>query len=404
MEYWKRNLWVCCFAVFIVSIGMSQMAPILPLYVEHLGIHDTAQIEQWSGIIFGCNFISLAIFSPIWGKFADQYGRKPMALRASLWLSFIMIGMGLAQNVYHLVFLRIIQGALSGFQGAIVTLIAMQTPQHRSGWALGILFTGQVGGSLLGPLVGGYLSELIGYRETFFVIGGLCFCGFLAIYLWVTEKHSTEKAEILNSHQVWGRLPNPQLTICLFVTTLIMQLALMSIQPIITVYIAEISANTAHLALIAGLVFAASGFSSMLAASRLGKLSDKIGPQKVLLTALLFAGFLFIPQAFVENPWQLGVLRFLLGLTTAGLLPSINNLIKQSTPKEIIGRIYGYNQSAQFSGMFIGSILGGQIAAWFGIADVFFFTATLLLINAFWFYKMVYHDQHHTSEINAHHV
>ncbi len=116
MEYWKRNLWVCCFAVFIVSIGMSQMAPILPLYVEHLGIHDTAQIEQWSGIIFGCNFISLAIFSPIWGKFADQYGRKPMALRASLWLSFIMIGMGLAQNVYHLVFLRIIQGAYPDFK------------------------------------------------------------------------------------------------------------------------------------------------------------------------------------------------------------------------------------------------------------------------------------------------
>jgi MFS family permease len=390
MEVWQRNLWVCSFAVFIVSIGMSQMAPILPLYVEHLGIHDTAEIEQWAGIIFGCNFISLAIFSPIWGRLADQYGRKPMILRASLWLSVIMIGMGLAQNVYHLVILRILQGALSGFQGAVVTLIAMQTPKQKSGWALGILFTGQVGGSLLGPLFGGYLSEVIGYRETFFVIGCLCFCGFLAIYFFVTEKLTPFDGKILSSREVWAVLPKPQLTICLFVTTLIMQLALMSIQPIITVYIVQLSANANHIALIAGLVFAASGFASMLAASKLGALSDRIGPQKVLLTALLLAGIIFIPQAFVENPWQLGILRFLLGLATAGLLPSINSMIRQSTPKEVIGRIYGYNQSAQFVGMFSGAILGGQIAAWAGIEYVFFFTALLLLCNAFWFYRMVY--------------
>jgi len=65
MEIWKKNLWACWFGVFIVSAGMSQLAPILPLYVEHLGVHNTAEITQWSGIIFGSNFISLAIFSPI---------------------------------------------------------------------------------------------------------------------------------------------------------------------------------------------------------------------------------------------------------------------------------------------------------------------------------------------------
>lgn len=390
MEFWRRNLWVCSVAIFIVSIGMSQMAPILPLYVEHLGIHDVDEIEQWAGLIFGCNFISLAIFSPIWGKLADQYGRKPMVLRASLWLSVIMIGMGLAQSVYHLVILRILQGALSGFQGAVVTLIAMQTPKEKSGWALGVLFTGQVGGSLLGPLVGGYLSELIGYRETFFVIGSLCFCGFLAIYFLVKEDFTPSDGKVLNSREVWGLLPNRQLTICLFITTLVMQLALMSIQPIITVYIAQISLSTDHLALIAGLVFSASGFASMLAASKLGTISDQIGPQKVLFYALMAAGIIFIPQAFVENPWQLGILRFLLGIATAGLLPSINSLIKQSTPKEVIGRIYGYNQSAQFFGMFLGAVLGGQIAAWIGMASVFFFTAVLLLGNAFWFYQRVY--------------
>ena len=390
MEYWRKNLWVCWFAVFIVSSGMSQMAPMLPLYIEHLGIHDPAAIARWSGIVFGVNFISLAIFSPIWGKFADKYGRKPMVLRASLWLSIIMLCMGFVQNVYQLAGLRMLQGALSGFQSAALTLVAMQTPTERVGWALGVMFSGQVGGTLLGPLFGGYLAEVVGFRKDFIVVGGMCFVAFIASYLFIKERHTVVNEHTMNFHEVWHNIKNPKITVGLFVTTLVMQLALMSIQPIITVYITQLSQETTHIALISGAVFAASGLASVLAAPRLGKISDRVGPQKVLLTALVVAGILFIPQAFVAHAWQLGALRFLLGLAIAGLLPSINSLIKQSTPEVITGRIFGYNQSAQFLGVFLGSILGGQMAAAFGIQYVFFFTGALLMVNAFWVYRMIY--------------
>lgn len=390
MEDWRKNLWVCWFAVFIVSSGMSQMAPMLPLYIEHLGIHDPAAIARWSGIVFGVNFISLAIFSPIWGKFADKYGRKPMVLRASLWLSIIMLCMGFVQNVYQLAGLRMLQGALSGFQSAALTLVAMQTPTERVGWALGVMFSGQVGGTLLGPLFGGYLSEVVGFRKDFIVIGVMCFVAFIASYLFIKERHTVVNEHTMDFHEVWHNLKNPKRTVGLFVTTLVMQLALMSIQPIITVYITQLSQETTHIALISGAVFAASGLASVLAAPKLGKISDRVGPQKVLLMALVVAGILFIPQAFVSQAWQLGVLRFLLGLAIAGLLPSINSLIKQSTPEVITGRIFGYNQSAQFLGVFLGSILGGQMAAAFGIQYVFFFTGALLMANAFWVYRMIY--------------
>ena len=99
MEAWKRNLWICCIASFIVSVGMSQMAPILPLYIEELGVEGADDIARWAGIVFGCNFVSLAIFSPIWGRLADKYGKKPMILRATGWLGLIMIALGFAQSV-----------------------------------------------------------------------------------------------------------------------------------------------------------------------------------------------------------------------------------------------------------------------------------------------------------------
>ena len=96
LQVWRRNLYICCVASFVVSVGMSQMAPILPLYIAQLGVEGVGEIARWSGIVFGCNFISLAIFSPIWGRLADRYGRKPMILRASCWLGVIMIGMAFA--------------------------------------------------------------------------------------------------------------------------------------------------------------------------------------------------------------------------------------------------------------------------------------------------------------------
>jgi len=390
MEKWKQNLWICCCAGFIVSVGMSQMAPMLPLYVAELGIHDIEQIERWSGIIFGCNFISLAVFSPIWGRLSDRYGRKPMVLRASLWLAVIMTGMGFAQNVYQLAVLRLAQGAMSGFQAAVIPLIAQESPRDHSGWALGMFFTCQVSGTLLGPLLGGFLSELIGIRHTFFVIGFFCFLGFLALF----KIHETCKPHVqaasLTLKDTFHRLPQPQLIFGLFITTLIMQFATMSIQPIITVYIAQLVASSDHLALIAGAVFSSTGFASMLTASRIGRLADRIGSQKVLFFSLILAGISFVPQGLVTSPVELGILRFALGIALAGMLPSVNNLIRQYTPSLCLGRIYGFNQSAQFMGMFAGSFFGGHLAAAIGIQNVFFVTAGVLLINAVWCWKMVY--------------
>jgi MFS transporter, DHA1 family, multidrug resistance protein len=101
-------------------------------------------------------------------------------------------------------------------------------------------------------------------------------------------------------------------------------------------------------------------------------------------------GKIFIPQAFVKNPWQLMSLRFLLGLTTAGLIPSVNILIKKITPDAITGRVFGFNMSAGYLGVFGGAFLGGQVAGLLGIRYVFFITSALLLINAVWVYFKVY--------------
>jgi DHA1 family multidrug resistance protein-like MFS transporter len=103
MPLWKKNLIVCWFEIFVAAIGMSQIAPVLPLYIQHLGIHNTSSIARLSGIAFGVTYIISAIFSPIWGHLAEKVGRKPMILRASLGMALIIGCMGFAPNVYVLI-------------------------------------------------------------------------------------------------------------------------------------------------------------------------------------------------------------------------------------------------------------------------------------------------------------
>jgi MFS transporter, DHA1 family, multidrug resistance protein len=133
MQIWKRNLYVCWFGLLVAGVGMSQLAPVLPLYIKHLGVDNTALIEQFSGIAFGVTYIISAIFSPIWGQAADKFGRKPMILRASLGMAITIFSMGFAQNVYELIGLRLLQGVVTGYSTACITLIATQTDNAHAG-------------------------------------------------------------------------------------------------------------------------------------------------------------------------------------------------------------------------------------------------------------------------------
>ncbi len=391
MPLWKRNMYVCWFGMFVSGIGMSQIAPVLPLFIKQLGISNSGEINRISGIAFGITYIVSAIFSPIWGYAADKVGRKPMLLRASLGMGGIIFCMGFAPNVFTLIFLRILQGAITGYSTACTTLIATQTDKEHAGYALGTLSTASVAGSLLGPTIGGFIEDRIGLQPVFFITGSLMLLAFLTTLFFVKENFKRdEKKQQLSFKEIWNSIPEKRLTIVLSVTFFIITLGLYTIEPIVTVYVGKLSGGAGHVALIAGLVFSASGLANVIAAPQLGKLSDKIGVHKVILFALIAAGIIYIPQAFVSNPWQLMGLRFLLGLTLGGLNPSVNTLIKKITPSYLTGRIFGITISAGYLGVFLGAVLGGQISAAFGIRHVFYITSALLLINAVWVYFNVY--------------
>ncbi|RDK08612.1 MFS transporter [Cupriavidus lacunae] len=383
-SYWKRNLIICVFGSFTTLVSLSMLLPFLPLYVEQLGVKSSADIVQWSGLAFGVTFLGTGLTAPIWGRLADRFGRKPMLIRAAVGMAVVMSMIGLAHNVYELVALRLAAGLVGGYASAAIVMIGTQAPKERAGWALGVLSTGVLAGNLIGPLIGGLLPNLIGIRGAFFAGGAMISVAALLTIVFVKEDFSRPVKRQTKSAQTTDALrkTNRMTIAALLVTAMMVLLANMSIEPIITVYISQLDVAHDRLATVAGIVMACSAFGSMLTAPKLGALADRIGAWNVIIGCLVATAIVMIPQAFVQNWWTLAILRGLMGMTLAGLLPSIAKLVRHSVDDNQSGKMLGYLQSAQFAGQVIGPLIGGQIGVQVGMRSVFFVTSALLLACA----------------------
>ncbi|MCK9906052.1 MFS transporter, partial [Frankia sp. Cpl3] len=152
-----------------------------------LGVHQLEDVERWSGWIFSAQFVTSFLFQPLWGSIADKRGRKIMLLRAGFGMCVVTSLMGFVTSPWQLLTLRLINGIFSGFISMAVSLQASITPNEFSGRALGILQTGGIAGSLLGPLFGGLLAETFGYRTVFFITGALLSVASLVVLFFVHE-------------------------------------------------------------------------------------------------------------------------------------------------------------------------------------------------------------------------
>jgi DHA1 family multidrug resistance protein-like MFS transporter len=357
--------------------------PFLPLYVEHLGVTGHSALNMWSGIVFSITFLFSAIASPFWGGLADRKGRKIMLLRSALGMSIVMVLMGFASNIWQFLALRALLGLLGGFVPNANALIATQVPRHKSGWALGTLSTGGVSGALLGPMIGGFLADTYGLRPVFFITAAVLFTCFVFTLFCIREQFTpVNKKDMLHARQVFTSLKNPKLVLSLFVTTMIIQVATGSIAPILTLYVRELAGNVSNLAFISGMIASVPGVAALISAPRLGKLGDRIGPERILICALVISVLLLIPMSMVQTPMQLGVLRFLLGAADGALLPAVQTLLVYNSSNQIAGRIFSYNQSFRDIGNVTGPLVGAAVSASYGFRTVFLVTACVVLFNA----------------------
>lgn len=376
----KRNFMIMWFANFLVAGTMTMIMPFLSLYIETFGEHSDAYVQKWSGLIFGATFITAFIMSPIWGRFADKFGFKPILLINGFGIATAVFLMGFVNSVETFFLLRLLNGVVTGFIPTSLAFISSQTSKKEAGKMLGTLQTGSVAGMLFGPILGGLLSDAFGFQYTFLITSVTVALTALIVLFGIHEqrKQKSKAASTYSRKMIITGIFKHRILLTVMIVTTMIQIGNFSIQPLLSLYVANITHAT-EVAFLAGLTFSAAGLGNLLFARQWGKLGDDIGYEKVLTILLLLSFVFIIPQGFVTELWQLIVLRLLFGIATGGMIPVTTALVRREAPTDVQGEVMGYNTSFRFLGNIIGPMFGGIVSGYIGISSVFIVTAFLFL-------------------------
>ena len=388
---WRRTLWTMVAVQFTMSVAFSIVQPVMPLFLPDLGVTSAAALDMWSGVLQASTSFVAIFTGPFWGNLSDRYGRKIMVLRSTLGIAIFTGLMGLAQGPWQMLALRSGMGALAGFSSASVVMVATQVPEQRMGYSLGWMSTGQLVGSLIGPLIGGAIADVFGsYRLPFFVAGTICLGAFFMTLLvperFTRPAEASRKGGLVENLsallRAGGLLP-------VVMVMIMAQFATQAVGPVVTLFVREMLGPRSDIATLGGLAFAATGLAGVIAVPFLGKRGDSWGYRRVLMLSLGGAALFSLPQALPLGYTAFVMERFGLGLFVGGVLPAANALVGRMANPAQRGLVFGMTSSAYFLGNTLGPLMGGSVAALFGIHWVFAVTAVLLAANLVWVYLRV---------------
>lgn len=378
METWKKNLAVLWFGTLIVSASFSMVVPFLPLFLLQIGVHH--YVETWSGLLYSISFFGGAISAPYWGSLADRYGRKPMIIRAGFVLFATYSLTAFVHNPYELLAIRLAQGLLSGYIPNSIALIGTNTPEGRAGFALSMISAAGAAGGIIGPMLGGALANWFSNRIAFASAGGLVFIATMLALIWVKEENFVPAKAKSSMFRMFSEAAHNRRLFSALSLNLFTSFSIMTIEPVITLYIAQLNHSTTNASLVSGIVFSLTGLASVLFAPLWGRTADKIGFRKVLLFGLAGGTIWTLMQLPFHNIYVFSGIRFFYGAFFCAVYPAINGLIVKSTDHAFRGRAFGLNQTANQLGNMAGPLVGGVIASATSIHGVFWVTGVLLMI------------------------
>jgi EmrB/QacA subfamily drug resistance transporter len=150
--------------LFLFALDQTVVGTALPVIITELGGNE---LYVWAVTVY---LLTSTISGPIWGKLSDLFGRRPILLGSVALFIGASIGAGLSQEMWQFLLFRGLQGLGGGavFPVALAVVADIFTPVERGKW-LGLF--GAVFGfsSVLGPWIGGLLTDLVSWNWIFFV-------------------------------------------------------------------------------------------------------------------------------------------------------------------------------------------------------------------------------------------
>jgi MFS transporter, DHA1 family, multidrug resistance protein len=382
---WRRNLAALWLAELTAILGFSFAFPFLPLFLhQELRIPNGPQLAFWSGISAGATGFALALTSPIWGRLADRYGRKPMLVRAMVGGGISVGLMGLAQSALQLTVLRGIQGASSGTVAAATALVATETPSAHLAWALGILNSAISLGNAAGPAAGALAANVFGLRAIFLGGGLLLLVATVPVLLVVHEgPRRVARIDAGRPMQVLraARAGTIQALAVLMVAEALQQTSYGASQQLVVLRLLELMPSSQAQSL-TGITFAAAGIATALAAVTYSRLLRRSSYRVVITAAAGLTALMLLGSALATTPALLITTFVLASFVTGATIPALGAMIGLEVPAVIQATVFGVSSSAISIGFGLGPLLGGFVASAAGVRAALGTSAAIALVTA----------------------
>jgi DHA1 family tetracycline resistance protein-like MFS transporter len=350
----KVSLLVIFVTVLIDCIGLRIIYPVavtLITEVSGAGLNQAIRYSGWLMMVFA---VAQFIFSPFMGALSDSFGRRPVLLLSLIGLSINYYILSIADTLWLVFISRLLSGICSASITTAFAYVSDISDAHNRTRNFGIIGAAISLGFIIGPLIGGILSEL-GPRAPFAGAAILAAVNFLYGYFMLPESlkpphRSSFNTGKINPFEFFLKLkhfkPIWKFLAVLFLFSFATQV-LPSVWPFYTKYVyhwtdLQIGYSLAFVGLAMAIV------KSFL----LGRIQINFGPQKTIFTGLVFTaiGLALFSVAGTGALLYLVILLYSIGGITT---PSLQGLISERTVVTEQGKLQGMIGSLiSLAGMF----------------------------------------------------
>ncbi len=378
MPYYKRNIIVLCITIFLAAVSWNQVVPFLPLFLKEMGVKRN--LLDWAGFVFAMQAVASIIAMPFWGKMGDKFGQKPMTLRAGVFLVLIYFGTSLCREPWQLAVLRFLNGALTGFIPGSFALIATNTPDERAPQYLANAQTAAAAGMIIGPALGGFLANVVGYRGAMQVSSAAVLVSVVLVWRLVREPNKApakEKTSLVEDFAL--SLKSPVLA-SLMIAAFAQAFFGSAIYPMLALHLEEMRGFSAKW--LTGAIFALPAVGFVLFAKSWTRLGGNYGYDKTIISGLALTGISSLALMGIDNTIAFAAAFFIASVFLSAVNPSTGALTCIRIRENFRGRAYGMQNSAGMLAALLGPLAASRMAKAFGIPWVFFLSGFVCFAGA----------------------
>jgi MFS family permease len=361
--------------VFIALLGIGIIIPVMPVFATELGANGLAL-----GMIIAAFSVTRGLLQPVVGNLSDRWGRKGFLVTGLFVYGVVGLLIPQAGSIINLLLIRAFQGVGSAMIVPIgMAYMSVLAPPGQEGRYQSYLNIAIFCGIGCGPVIGGIVSDLLGFESVFYVMAALSFGAFILVLKNMPAQQAQVKASatgLLKSLQMMMQSRLTRGILLARMVTMVIMVPSMAFLPLLMTQ--TIGASGLQI----GLVIACRTLVNAVLQVPAGKVADKYDKLFLLVTGCICLSGVIMLIPFMKTFVMFLLIYCLLGLGEAIIWPVLGAYASIEGRKRYgHGTMMGVFSLAMSGGIMAGAMLAGfSMDAW-GIEFAYFVTAATVLIG-----------------------